>query len=212
MFDQVIDILRKKVKQFPEPMTREIVFLYGKDPYLILVSCLLSLQNRDTVTLPVSIALFKIVRTPQKMVQLPIKEIEQTIKSINYYKTKAQRLQSVSQELLDRFDGKVPRTLTELLSIKGVGLKTANLVMAEAYSVPAICVDTHVHRLSNHWGLIETKTPEQTEQALRKILPPNYWIEWNYLLVKWGQNICKTSKLPCNHCSDIIKAVQNSAL
>ncbi len=209
--DQVTDILKKHVKQSPEPMTQEIVSFYGKDPYLILISCLLSLQSRDVVTLPVSIKLFEKVKTPQQLLQLPVHELETIIKSINYYKTKAQRLKSASQELLDRFDGKVPQSLHELLSIKGVGLKTANLVLAEAFDIPAICVDTHVHRLSNHWGLICTKTPEQTEKALRQVLPDRYWIEWNYLLVKWGQNICKKGRGPsCLHCADIMSVINNS--
>jgi len=177
-------------------MSREIVALYGKDPYLILISCLLSLQCRDTVTLPVSKKLFQIVCTPQQMVHLSISDLEEIIKSINYYKTKARRLHDISHEIMVRFDGKVPSTYCELISLRGVGIKTANLVLAEAFDIPAICVDTHVHRLSNHWGIVSTNTPEQTEQALRMILPQKYWIEWNYLLVKWGQSICKTKR--CN--------------
>lgn len=212
LIDQIITEIRKKIKQSPEPMTREIVFLYGRDPYLVLISCLLSLQARDVVTLPVSIKLFEKVRTPQQMLDLPLSDLEQIIKPINYYKTKAQRLRSVSNELLARFAGKVPSNLNDLLSIKGVGLKTANLVLAEAFGIPAICVDTHVHRLSNHWGLIQTKTPEQTELALRKLLPQDLWIEWNYLLVKWGQNICKRNKLPCKSCETIILLVDASRI
>lgn len=209
LIDQIITEIRKKTKQSPEPMSREILFLYGQDPYLILISCLLSLQARDVVTLPVSVKLFEKVRTPQQMLDLPLSDLEKIIKPINYYKTKAQRLRSVSGELIARYDSKVPSNLTDLRSIKGVGLKTANLVLAEAFKIPAICVDTHVHRLSNHWGLISTKTPEQTEIALREFLPQDYWIEWNYLLVKWGQNICKKNKLPCQQCADIIEIVNH---
>ena len=207
--DQAIDILSEKVKQSPEPMTREIAFLHGRDPYLILISCLLSLQTRDTVTLPVSIELFKKVKTPTELLALPLKDLERVIKSINYYKTKAQRLRSVSQELLDRFDGNVPDTVQDLRSIKGVGLKTANLVLAEAFNIPAICVDTHVHRLSNHWGLVTTRTPDQTEVELCKILPKKYWIDWNYLLVKWGQNFCKRDTVDCSLCVDIIELLRS---
>lgn len=209
LIDQIVTEIRKKIKQSPEPMTREIVFLYGRDPYLILMSCLLSLQARDVVTLPVSIKLFEKVRTPNQMLELPLSDLERIIKPINYYKTKAQRLRSVSSELIARYEGKVPSNLNDLRSIKGIGLKTANLVLAEAFEVPAICVDTHVHRLSNHWGLIATKTPEQTEVALRALLPQDYWIEWNYLLVKWGQNICKKNRLPCEQCADIIEIVKH---
>ena len=204
IIEQVITIIREKTKQSPEPMTREIIRLYGKNPYLILISCLLSLQARDVVTLPVSIRLFEYVRTVQQMVEISLSQLEELIKSMNYYKTKALRLKSVSQELLQRFGGTVPKTEQELLSIKGVGIKTANLVLAEAYDIPAICVDTHVHRLSNHWGLIQTKTPEQSEKALRNVLPQQYWIAWNYYLVKWGQNVCKFEKADCKHCQDIM--------
>ena len=184
-------------------MTREIIFLYGRDPYLILMSCLLSLQTRDSVTLPVSIELFKVAKTPQEMLQVSRADIEQIIKSINYYKTKAQRLHEVSKELIYRFEGQVPSDASLLRSIKGIGLKTANLVLAEAFGIPAICVDTHVHRLSNHWGLVSTKTPEQTEVALCRVLPEKYWIEWNYLLVKWGQSICKSKKCNVAACTEI---------
>lgn len=205
---KIIEIIREKTKTSPEPMTREIILLYGKDPYLILISCLLSLQTRDVVTLPVSLKLFEQVRTPEQLVKMSMQDLEHIIKPINYYKTKAQRLKSISQELLNS-DGKVPDTLSELLLIKGIGIKTANLVLAEAYDIPAICVDTHVHRLSNHWGLIQTKTPEQSEKALQKVLDKKYWIDWNYYLVKWGQNICKTNKLLCSMCKEIIQLLVN---
>lgn len=210
LFDQIIKLIKKKTTLSPEPMTREIISLYGRDPYLILISCLLSLQARDLLTLPVSIELFKVVRTPEEMIALPQQQLEQIIQSINYYKTKAKRLQSVSQELLARFQGCVPSKSDDLLSMKGIGIKTANLVLAEGFSVPAICVDTHVHRLCNKWGLIQTKTPEQTEQELCKLLPEQYWIDWNYYLVKWGQSVCKTKKLPCEHCDEIIELVKKA--
>lgn len=209
LIDQIVTKIRKKIRQSPEPMTREIVFLYGRDPYLILMSCLLSLQTRDVVTLPVSIKLFEKIRTPEQMLDVSLSDLEQIIKPINYYKTKALRLRAVSNELLARYGGSVPSNLSDLQSIKGIGLKTANLVLAEAFGVPAICVDTHVHRLSNHWDFLSTKTPEQTEIALRAILPQEYWIEWNYLLVKWGQNVCKKNKLPCESCVDIIEMIKN---
>jgi len=188
-------------------MSREIVTLYGKDPYLILISCLLSLQCRDTVTLPVSKKLFQIVRNPQQMLQLSLSDLEVIIGSINYYKTKARRLHAISHEIMVRFDGKVPSTYSDLISLHGVGIKTANLVLAEAFDIPAICVDTHVHRLSNHWGIVSTNTPQQTEQALRMILPKKYWIEWNYLLVKWGQSICKTKRCDIADCFTLVEIV-----
>ncbi|HSW76008.1 MAG TPA: endonuclease III [Candidatus Saccharimonadales bacterium] len=210
-FDLIVKILKKDTKRFPDPLIQQIMALYGNKPYLILMSCLLSLQSRDVVTLPVSIELFKLAKTPQEMVELPLTQIQQTLKSINYFKTKAKLMHTVSHELLYRFEGKVPADISELLSIKGVGLKTANLVLAEAFGVPAICVDTHVHRLSNHWGIVHSKTPEQTESALKKILPLKHWIIWNYLLVKYGQWICK-SKKKCTQetCKEILDIVKNS--
>lgn len=209
LIEPIVLELRKKVIKYREPMTRDILLLYGKDPYPILISCLLSLQSRDVVTLPVSIDLFKKVRTPQQMLDISLEELESIIRPINYYKTKAQRLKSVSLALLTRFGGKVPDNVNDLMSMRGIGLKTANLVLAEAFDTPAICVDTHVHRLSNHWGLIMTETPEETEVALRKLLPKQYWIEWNYLLVKWGQNVCKRNKFPCDECKNIIMMAKN---
>lgn len=211
LLDSVLKILKDQTKNTPEPMTREIIFLYGRDPYLVLISCLLSLQNRDSVTLPVSKKLFEIACTPEQMVALSRKDLESIIKSINYFKTKAERIQDISQILLDRFDGNVPPGLQELMSLKGVGLKTANLVLAEGFNVPAICVDTHVHRLSNHWGIVHTKTPEQTEVALRALLPVHRWIEWNYLLVKWGQSVCKTNRCTVEACAHIQTLVKTAS-
>jgi endonuclease III len=208
--DSVLKILKDQIKNTPEPMTREIIFLYGRDPYLVLISCLLSLQNRDTVTLPVSKKLFEVAATPEQMVTLGRSDLESIIKSVNYFKTKAQRIQDISQTLLDHFGGQVPPTLNELMALKGIGLKTANLVMAEGFGIPAICVDTHVHRLSNHWGMVHTKTPQQTEVALRALLPKKYWIEWNYLLVKWGQSVCKTKRCGIEACAQIQKLVKTA--
>lgn len=200
IFDNIIDVIKEKTNKSPELLSREIIVLYGKDPYLLLISCLLSLQCRDVVTIPVAKRLFSIAKTPQEILSLSLADLERIIKSINYYKTKAVRIRAVTQELLQRFDGKVPKTSQALLSLKGVGIKTANLVLAEAYDVAVICVDTHVHWLSNHWGLVNTKTPEETEQALYKVVPQKYWREWNYWLVKWGQTIgcrsrgCRTNR------------------
>lgn len=206
--DRIIHFLQDKTKQSFEPMTREIVLLYGKDPYLILISCLLSLQNRDVVTLPVAQKLFAVACTPEQMVQLSTSELQNIIRSVNYFKTKALRIHEISQVLLDQFGGKVPSDKTTLLLLKGVGIKTANLVLAEAFDIPAICVDTHVHRLSNHWGLVRTQTPAQTEIALQKILPKKYWINWNYLLVKWGQSMCKTTRCKTPECKVIYAEIQ----
>lgn len=188
-----------------KPAVSHIVELYGRNPFLILISCLLSLRARDTVSLPVSLELFTKATTPEEIVKIPRAELEKLFYSIGYYRQKAKTIHEVCQELIQRFGSKVPNTKEELLSLKGVGLKTANLVLGAGFGIPAICVDIHVHRVSNRLGLVETKTAEQTEAALQEILPKEYWIEFNHLLVTWGQNICVPISPFCSRCvlSDI---------
>jgi len=198
--DLLIQLLEKATLHALPPMTQSIIAQYPKDPYPILISCLLSLRAKDTVTLPVSLHLFSCAVTPQQMLSLSISEIESIIRPVNYYRRKAVQLHHVSSDLIDRFDGKVPRNLDDLLSIKGVGLKTANLLLAEAFGIPAICVDVHVHRISNRLGIIQTKTVEETEYALRQVLPQKYWIVWNRLLVMLGQTICVAQSPFCLKC------------
>lgn len=202
---KIIKKLRTLTKGMVKPASAQIVERYGRDPYLILISCLLSLRARDTASFPASCQLFEYARTPEQMIKLSQPAIEKVIRSVGFFRQKAKSLRSVSQELLDRFGGKVPCTRDELVSIKGIGPKTANLVLSEAFGIPAICVDTHVHRLANHLGLVHTKTPEQTELALMRLLPKRYWSEINHLLVMWGQNVCKPGKT-CK-CGVLLKAV-----
>jgi endonuclease III len=197
---EIIGILRNATKNMPLPMSEVIAHEYGNDPYLILISCLLSLRNKDTSTLPVSRRLFSIAKTPGDILSLTIPKLEKIIYSIGFYRNKAQIIHSVSQEILDRFNGQVPKNRADLLSIKGIGPKTANLVLGMAFDVPAICVDVHVHRISNRIGLIKTTTVEETEIALMEILPKKYWVEWNKLLVVWGQNICTPVSPWCSRC------------
>jgi endonuclease-3 len=185
----LLKVLRVATHKLPAPMALIIKNEYGNDPYLMLISCLLSLRARDTVTLPVSRILFSHARTPEQMLKIPLPQLEQIIHSLGFYRQKARTLHSVSRELLLRFKGQVPSTEEELISIKGIGRKTANLVLGMVYEVPAICVDTHVHRLANQLGLVTTKTPEQTELALQKIVPQKNWIELGRLLVTWGQQV-----------------------
>ena len=194
---QLLTAMQAAVGQLPPPMTTLIIRTYGKDPYLILISCLLSLRSRDAVTYPVSVALFEQATTPQAMVALPRHTIEAIIKPIGFYKRKAMILQQVSQELIDRFNGQVPCDEQLLLSINHVGPKTAALVLGCACDIPAICVDTHVHRIANHLGLVHTTAPAATEAALKKIVPRDWWIRLNYLFVVWGQNVCKPRSKEC---------------
>lgn len=186
---RVLETLEKAIVGLPEPLSDAVIQEYGKDPYLLLISCLLSLRAKDTKTLPIVRQLFKRVRTPQALLALPYAQLERLIYSIGFYKQKARTLREVSRALLERFDGKVPHTLDELLSIKGVGYKTANLILAMAYDQPAICVDVHVHRLSNMLRFVHTRTPRETELALQKVLPESRWNSVNRILVMVGQNI-----------------------
>ncbi len=198
---RIITILASATQGMEQPASTQIVNQYGQDPYLVLISCLLSLRTKDTVSFPASQRLFERAKTPAQMLKLPVATIEKLIYPTGFYRRKARLLHEVSKDLLARFDGKVPATEAELLSIKGVGRKTANLVLGVAFNIPAICVDTHVHRVSNRLGLVKTKTTDQTEIELKKILPPQYWIQFNHLLVMWGQNICVPISPFCSKCA-----------
>lgn len=198
---RIIQILRKATKSMEQPASVNIVNQYGQDPYLVLISCLLSLRTKDTVSFPASQRLFEHAKTPAQMLKIPIKTIEKLIYPTGFYHRKAILLHEVSKDLLERFKGKVPKIEQELLSIKGVGRKTANLVLGVAFDIPAICVDTHVHRISNRLGLVKTKTTDETETELKKVLPPEYWTEYNHLLVIWGQNICVPISPHCSKCA-----------
>lgn len=197
---RIIHLLRKATKGMEQPASVSIIQQYGRDPYLVLISCLLSLRTKDTVSLPASQRLFEYAKTPEQMLKLPIQKIEKLIYPSGFYHRKAILLHTVSQDLLTRFKGKVPSNLEDLLSIKGVGRKTANLVLGVAFKIPAICVDTHVHTVSNRLGLVKTNTTDETEEALRKLLPKKYWIEYNHLMVTWGQNICVPVSPKCSQC------------
>jgi endonuclease-3 len=197
----IIKILKKATKGMEQPASSLLIEKYGRDPYLVLISCLLSLRTKDTVSLPASIRLFEHAKTPQEMLKVPIPKIEKLIYPTGFYHRKAALLHEVSQDLITRFKGKVPADLDQLLSIKGVGHKTANLVLGVAFEIPSICVDTHVHKVSNRLGLVKTKTPDETEIELKKILPREYWIEYNHLMVQWGQNICVPVSPFCSKCA-----------
>ncbi|MFH1461984.1 MAG: endonuclease III [bacterium] len=198
---KIIEILRIETKNFTPTLITQIIQKNGLDPFLILICCLLSLRSKDTVTIHVCNDLLKVAKTPQEIFDLPIKKLEQIIFKIGFYKNKAKVLHNVSKEILEKYKGKVPDTEAELLQLPGVGRKTSNLVLGMAFNQPAICVDIHVHRISNRLGLIKTKTPKETEMELQIILPKKYWIEWNDLIVKWGQNICTPTSPKCSRCA-----------
>jgi endonuclease III len=198
--NNVIKILKKELAVGEMPIVSHLA-ADQRDPFVILISTLLSLRTKDEVTAVATERLFHLASTPQEFLKLPLKKIEQAIFPVGFYHVKAKTVKHACEELIDRFNSKVPDNLDDLLSMKGVGRKTANLVIALAYGKDAICVDTHVHRISNRLGLVLTKTPKQTEIELKKILPQEYWVEWNRLLVMWGQNICVPISPFCSQCA-----------
>jgi endonuclease III len=189
----------KKLKELvhgkAEPLLYKLAEEYNRDPFIILIGCLLSLRTRDTVTYPVCKKLFAQVHTPEQLATADPHKIDRIIHSVNFHHKKAHVIIKVAQELLRRFNGRVPTSEEELLSLPGVGRKTANLVRAEAFGIPALGVDTHVHRLANQLGLVSTETPEATERELKKIIPRSDWIELHRLLVMCGQNRCDIGPL-----------------
>lgn len=170
------------------------------DAFKILISCLLSLRARDENTEKVSAQLFKIADTPEKIVSLPIKKLEKIIFSSGHYKKKAIALQHVSRELIDKFNSKVPDTYEELISIKHIGPKTAKIVLAFAFQKDFIPIDTHCHRIPNRLGWVKTKTAEQTDKEIPKILPKKYWQNFNAIFVQFGRDICQPVSPKCSIC------------
>jgi len=170
------------------------------DAFKILISCLLSLRTQDKNTERVSKNLFAVADTPKKIVKLPIKRLEKLIFSSGHYKKKARVLNHVSKVLIEKYNGKVPNDKLDLLSIKGIGPKTANIVLAFAFGKSVLPIDTHCHRIPNRLGWVRTKTPEKTEKALEKILPKKYWNEFNGIFVLFGKNICQPVSPWCSKC------------
>jgi len=166
----------------------------------VLIACLLSLRTQDTTTGPAAARLFALADTPGAMGGLSVGVIERAIYPVGFYRTKARVILQLCRDLIDRFGGRVPDEIDELLTLKGVGRKTANLVVTLGFAKPGICVDTHVHRISNRLGYVKTRTPDETERALRAKLPRRYWIGFNDLLVTFGQNICAPVSPKCSGC------------
>ena len=170
------------------------------DPFAVLVSCIISLRTRDEVTYPASARLLKLAKTPAQLIKLSNAKLEQAIYPAAFFRNKSQSIKELCKDLVDNYEGRVPDKLEELLKLKGVGRKTANLTLILGYNKPGICVDIHVHRISNRWGYVKTKSPNETEMALRDKLPKCYWKGYNDLLVTFGQNICKPVSPFCGSC------------
>lgn len=194
-----IRILRRQVPKWDTPIVTLMAETY-RSPFRVLISCILSLRTQDATTAKASHRLFAVADSPPAMVKLSAKKIEKLIYPVGFYKTKAKNIVDICRAIIAQYEGKVPDEIDELLKLKGVGRKTANLVVTLGYHKPGICVDTHVHRISNRWGYVKTKTPEKTEFALRDKLPRQYWIEYNDLLVSFGQHLCRPISPLCSQC------------
>ncbi|MCI0454691.1 MAG: endonuclease III [Candidatus Dadabacteria bacterium] len=196
---KIIKILREESRKWDVPIVT-LTAETSRDPFKVLISTILSLRTQDTTTAKVSSRLFGLAQNPYDMIKLDVKVVEKAIYPVGFYKTKARTILNLCRELIKRYNSRVPDDLDELLKLKGVGRKTANLVVTLGYGKPGICVDTHVHRISNRLGYVRTKTPHETEMMLRKKLPKRYWIEYNDLLVSFGQQLCRPMSPWCSVC------------
>ena len=195
--DKIVEILQ----QAKQPKSDFVKLMDSfKDPYIVLISCILSLRTNDKTTYPATLRMLKLAKTPQQMAKVDEQELIKAIYPVGFYKNKAGQIIELSKILTEKYGGNVPCDIDELCKLRGVGRKTANLVLSEGFNVPAICVDVHVHRIFNRLGYLKTRNPEETEFELRKTLPKKYWIPINSLMVTHGQNICKPIKPLCNIC------------
>ncbi len=197
--DRFVETLASCYKEWDPPI---ITFIAnrGATPFEVLVSTLLSLRTKDEVTSEAAKRLFKKATTPRELLDLGERKTAKLIYPVGFYPTKAKRLMEISRIILEDHDGNVPDTIEALLELPGVGRKTANLVLVEGFKKDAICVDTHVHRISNRIGYVKTKTPDQTEMELRKKLPRRHWVCYNELLVAFGQVLCRPISPFCSRC------------
>ncbi|MDR4478445.1 MAG: endonuclease III [Nitrospira sp.] len=196
----VLKTVKREIARWPEPVVGTVARQSGRDPFLVLISCLLSLRTKDKTTAEASARLFAVASTPTAMQRMTPSALEQAIYPVGFYRTKAKQIGQICTLLLERYRGRVPDQIEELLTLPGVGRKTANLVVTVGYQKPGICVDIHVHRISNRWGYVKTESPDETEQALRDRLPRKYWITLNDLLVPYGQNLCQPVSPFCSRC------------
>jgi endonuclease-3 len=197
--DKVLTILQKEVTKWNVPIVTQIS-QRTRDPFRVLISTMLSLRTKDEVTTVSSRRLFEKAKTPEGMLRLTSKQIQKLIYPVGFYKTKSKNILRVCRILIEQYGGQVPDDLDELLKFPGVGRKTANLVLTLGFGKPGVCVDTHVHRISNRLGYVQTKTPDQTEMVLREKLPQKWWIPVNDIFVAFGQSLCKPISPWCSKC------------
>jgi len=196
--DAVFEILEEEILRMKEPIVGRVA--RDHDPFKVLISTMLSLRTKDSTTDEAFNRLFSLAATPGEMVEISQESIAQSIFPVGFYKTKAKNIQEASRILVEKYGGTVPETMDELLNLPGVGRKTANLVLILGFDKMGICVDTHVHRITNRWGYLSTKSPDETEMKLREILPEQYWKRINDCLVPYGQNLCVPISPYCSRC------------
>ncbi len=194
-----LKVLRREAATWNAPILT-LIAAQEDDPFKTLIGCILSLRTKDQTTAVAAARLFALADNPQALLAIEVAELERAIYPVGFYRTKTRVIRDICLDLIDGFGGQVPDSIDALLTLNGVGRKTANLVVTQAFRKPGICVDTHVHRISNRWGLVRTKTPDETEAALRRVLPRRYWIEFNGLLVAFGQTICQPVSPLCSQC------------
>lgn len=196
-----IDKIVSLLKDAKQPQSEFVKLMDSfKNPYLVLIACILSLRTNDKTTYPATLRMLELAKTPKEMKNVSQEELAKAIYPVGFYENKANQIIELSKTIDEKLNGQVPDEIEDLIKFKGVGRKTANLVLSLGFNKPAICVDVHVHRIFNRLGYIKTKTPEETEFALREKLPQKYWIDINTLLVTHGQNVCKPIKPKCLEC------------
>lgn len=196
-FKEILD----GIKEMNLPQTDFVKFMEDiHDPFIVLIACILSLRTNDKTTYPATMRMLKLGKTPKEFLSVSVDDLEKAIYPVGFYKNKAKQISDISFELYHNYNSIVPKEIDELIKFKGVGRKTANLVQSKGYGLPSICVDVHVHRISNRLGIVKTSTPEETEFSLKNNLPKYCWSEINTLFVTLGQNICKPSKPNCAKC------------
>lgn len=196
-----IDKIVSLLKDAKQPQSEFVKLMDSfKNPYLVLIACILSLRTNDKTTYPATLRMLELAKTPKEMKNVSVEDLSKAIYPVGFYENKARQIIELSKTIDEELNGQVPEEIEDLIKFKGVGRKTANLVLSLGFNKPAICVDVHVHRIFNRLGYIKTKTPEETEFALREKLPQKYWIDINTLLVTHGQNVCKPIKPKCSEC------------
>ncbi len=191
----------KSIKEMNLPYTQFVQFMEDiRDPFIVLIACILSLRTNDRTTYPATMRMLELGKTPKDFLKVKLEDLEKAIYPVGFYKNKAKQILDIASELYYNYNSIVPKDIDELTKFKGVGRKTANLVQSKGYNLPSICVDVHVHRISNRLGIVSTNEPEETEFALKENLPKELWSDINTLFVTLGQNVCKPTKPNCDVC------------